>query len=182
MNDLNSIINKIRAIGPVLPGSLDSFYNVCGKPGCRCKDKQNPRKHGPYYRLSYSLAGRNSSMYVKQEDVDEARRMVDNYKKLRALTLELALVTLDSVRDRGVSDTLKLVESSSGRAGAVSWKEKCRQRVAQLKAAAVKIRDLTNSRDKWRQECLQLRKIVKKSEDKHSGNEDGVFSEQREKK
>ena len=53
---------------PFLPGSLAEHYNVCGKARCRCKDKVNPRKHGPYYRLSYSLRGKNSSIAVSRKD------------------------------------------------------------------------------------------------------------------
>ena len=36
------------------------------------------------------------------------------------------------------------------------WKAKSQRRQAQLKAAQVKIRDLTASRDRWRQQAQQL--------------------------
>jgi hypothetical protein len=35
------------------PGSLTRQYNVCGKAGCRCKDRAHPRRHGAYYKVSY---------------------------------------------------------------------------------------------------------------------------------
>jgi hypothetical protein len=164
MADVQSILNEIRHIGPVLPGSLDSFFNVCGKAGCRCKDQQNPQKHGPYYRLSYSLAGKNSSIFVKQHDVEAIKVMVDNYKKLRALTTELALATLDSVKKRGVAESIQQFENICTTDS--TWKDKCRIRAQQLKAAAVKIRDLSTSRDKWREECLQLRGQIKDAKTK----------------
>lgn len=160
MPSIRAIINEINQIGPVLPGSLDVFYNVCGKPGCRCKDKDNPRKHGPYYRLSYSLSGRNSSMFVKQQDAEAVGSMVENYRRLRTLTVELALATLDSFHKQGRAVVTRIASSgSAGNHG--SWKDKCIDKSAQLKAAAVKIRDLSNSRDRWRRECLALRKEVK---------------------
>ena len=105
MPNLRATMDEIRKIGPVLPGSLDAYHTVCGKPGCRCKDKDNPKRHGPYYRLSYSLAGRNSSMFVKQQDVERVRTMVSNYKRLRQLTVELALTSLESVKALGVAAT-----------------------------------------------------------------------------
>lgn len=157
MNRIESILKQIRDIGPVLPGNLESFYNVCGKPGCRCKDKQNPQKHGPYYRLSYSLSGRNSSIFVKNEDSERVRELVDNYRKLRELTLQLALANLDSVKQSGFAEALKLYKHLSNVSPKADWKSKCRQKADLLRAAMVKIRDLTKSRDKWRQECLQLR-------------------------
>jgi hypothetical protein len=149
-------MDEIRKIGPVLPGSLDAYHTVCGKPGCRCKDKDNPKRHGPYYRLSYSLAGRNSSMFVKQQDVERVRTMVSNYKRLRQLTVELALTSLESVKALGVAATTAGSSANEG-----TWKDKCLHKSVQLKAAAVKIRDLGNSRDRWRGECLKLRKEVK---------------------
>jgi len=39
------------------PGSLSKQYSVCGKAGCRCVDREKPRKHGPYYQLSYVHRG-----------------------------------------------------------------------------------------------------------------------------
>lgn len=163
MSTAASILEEIRQIGLALPGTLETVYTVCGKPGCRCQDKQHPQKHGPYYRLSYSLAGRNSSMFVKQDDVEDVRKMVDNYKKLRALILDLALTTLDSVKQSGVAQIVQ--QAASGcqnvyKSGS-SWKDKCRKRARLLKAAIVKIRDLSDSRDKWREECLELRSKIK---------------------
>jgi hypothetical protein len=167
MNRIESIRKEIREIGPVLPGSLETFYNVCGKPGCRCKDKQNPQKHGPYYRLSYSLAGRNSSIFVKNDDFDKVKELVENYRKLRELTLELALANLDSVKQVGITETLKLSQHVSDLTPKADWKSKCRQKSDLLRAAMVKIRDLTSSRDKWRQECLQLRSETNTLNAKH---------------
>lgn len=34
----------INALGPMLPGSISTQWNVCGKSGCRCKDQDNPKK------------------------------------------------------------------------------------------------------------------------------------------
>ena len=32
----------LTALGPVLPGSISKQWNVCGKPGCKCKDAKHP--------------------------------------------------------------------------------------------------------------------------------------------
>ena len=44
---------ELQGIGPMRPGSLSEQYTVCGKAGCRCADPKHPRKHGPYYQLSF---------------------------------------------------------------------------------------------------------------------------------
>jgi len=159
MQNMQDIINKIKNMGPVLPGSLDAYYTVCGKPTCRCRDKQNPQKHGPYYRLCYSLGGKNSSMFVKQQDAEAVQTMVNNYKELRELTTKLALTTLDSVKQEGVAEIIQQYCSDSIiiSTADLSWKEKCREISRKLRAAAINIRDLKNSRDKWRKESLQWR-------------------------
>jgi uncharacterized protein DUF6788 len=76
--------SKIAAIDDLRPGSLSEQYNVCGKPGCRCKDSP-PRKHGPYYQLSFTRKGKSSSRFVRREHLPLVRRQVSNYARLRAL-------------------------------------------------------------------------------------------------
>lgn len=81
-------------IGEMRSGSLSKQYNVCGKVGCCCKDKKNPKKHGPYYQLSYSHKGRSTSQFIKEEFLDDTKRQIDNYKKFKKLTemwVELAI-------------------------------------------------------------------------------------------
>jgi hypothetical protein len=80
------IKEELMSLGPLHPGSLSQQYNVCGKPGCRCKDPQNPRRHGPYYKVSYVFRGRFSSRFVPQGQVKTVRVELKNYKRLRKLT------------------------------------------------------------------------------------------------
>jgi hypothetical protein len=70
------------------PGSLGEQYNVCGTPGCRCKDPKAPRKHGPYFQLSYTWRGKSSSRFVRPERVAEMREKAANYKRFRELINE----------------------------------------------------------------------------------------------
>ena len=88
------IKNELGDLGPLHPGSLSRQYNVCGKPGCRCKARPKPRRHGPYYKVSYVFRGRFTSRFVPQQEVKAVRVELANYKRLRKLTeawVELAL-------------------------------------------------------------------------------------------
>lgn len=76
----------LGSLGEMRPGSLSRQYNVCGKPGCRCKDKAEPRKHGPYYQLSYVDAGRSTSQFIKVEFVAQTRQQIENYRQFKRLT------------------------------------------------------------------------------------------------
>lgn len=94
--------DELAAMGPFLPGSVSTQWNVCGTPGCRCKDKRNPRKHGPYYQLSYTASGRSSTMFVKPEDVECVRERVGRYRRVKELVKELAQAYVELVRENGL--------------------------------------------------------------------------------
>ena len=80
------IKTQLQALGPMRPGSLSSQYNVCGKPGCRCKDPEHPRRHGPYYQLNYVYRGKKSSKFIRKENLKRVRAELANYKRFRKLT------------------------------------------------------------------------------------------------
>ncbi len=77
---------QLRKHGAMRPGSLSRQYNVCGKPGCRCKDPQHPRRHGPYYQLNYVYRGKKTSQFIRREILRQVRTELANYKQFRRLT------------------------------------------------------------------------------------------------
>jgi hypothetical protein len=77
---------QLGALGAMRPGSLSEQYNVCGKPGCRCKDPEHPRRHGPYYQLNYVYQGKKTSQFIRKENVKQVRAELATYKKFRKLT------------------------------------------------------------------------------------------------
>ena len=82
---IKKVKKELMELGALRPGSLSQQYNVCGKATCRCKDPENPRKHGPYYQVSYSRKGKSSSVFVRPEDVAAVKKQLVNYKKLMEL-------------------------------------------------------------------------------------------------
>jgi hypothetical protein len=99
---IEEIKTRLAELGPIHPGSLSEQYNVCGTPGCRCKDPRQPRRHGPYYQLSYTWRGKSSSRFVRPERVAEMRRKVENYKRFRELVNEWVDLALELERaERG---------------------------------------------------------------------------------
>ena len=73
-------------LGDLHPGSLSKQFNVCGKPGCRCKDPRHPRRHGPYYQLNYVFRGKKTSLFIPRDQVPQLRAQLANYKSLRRST------------------------------------------------------------------------------------------------
>jgi hypothetical protein len=57
-------LKALLDLDPLHPGSLSRQYNVCEKIACRCKDPAKPRRHGPYYQVSYVHLGHSTSRFV----------------------------------------------------------------------------------------------------------------------
>ena len=76
-------------LGPMLPGSISTQWNVCGKDGCRRKDPKKPKKHGPYYQLSFTVGGKSSSMFIKADELSSVRDCVKRYKQFKKLNNDL---------------------------------------------------------------------------------------------
>jgi len=102
ITDLNS---EIMGLGPMLPGSISKQWNVCGTPGCKCKDPKHPIKHGPYNQLSFSIKGKSSSLFIKTEQLPEAERRIQRYKRFKELTPELIRAHVALAREQGLPNS-----------------------------------------------------------------------------
>jgi hypothetical protein len=91
---IQQIKAQLAASGDMRPGSLSKQYNVCGKSGCRCKDPENPQRHGPYYQLSWVHSGKSTTQFVRRPFLPLVKAELATYKTFRRLTdewVELAL-------------------------------------------------------------------------------------------
>lgn len=93
-----TIKRELLDLGPMHPGSVSEQYNICGTPGCHCKDPQRPRKHGPYYQLSYTRRGRSSTRFVRPDQVAAIRQKVANHRQFRQLIEEWIDLSVESER------------------------------------------------------------------------------------
>lgn len=94
-NHIQRIKEALVGLGEMRPGSLSEQYNVCGNPTCRCKDANNPRKHGPYYQLSFTHKGKSTTEFVKREAVTEVRRQLKNYQRFKKLVDKWVELSVD---------------------------------------------------------------------------------------
>ena len=90
----------LARLGPLHPGSLSRQYNVCGKPGCRCKDPKKPCRHGPYYKVSFVYRGRFNSRFVPRDQAKAVRVELANYKRLRELTEKWVGLSLRRAKEK----------------------------------------------------------------------------------
>lgn len=75
---------ELLTLGDLRPGTLSEQYNVCGKAGCACK-ADPPRKHGPYYQVSFTWQGRSHTQFVRRENLAATQQQLRTYERLRAL-------------------------------------------------------------------------------------------------
>jgi hypothetical protein len=92
---INKIKELICDLEDFRPGSLSEQYNVCGKVGCRCKNKENPEKHGPYYQISCYKNKKHTTRFVKKENIKGIKNEVETYKKFKTLIDEWILLNTE---------------------------------------------------------------------------------------
>jgi hypothetical protein len=68
--------------GPVMQGTISKTMLPCGKPNCACKAKR-PKLHGPYYRWSGLINGKQTSRTISKEVAKECERRIANYRKMQ---------------------------------------------------------------------------------------------------
>jgi hypothetical protein len=95
---IERIKQRLMTIGEMRPGSLSKQYSACQKPGCKCVDPVHPKKHGPFYQLSYSHHGKSTTQFIRPQFVAEVRRQLAAYKKFRTLTDEWVTLSLELTR------------------------------------------------------------------------------------
>jgi hypothetical protein len=81
---IRALKRELATLADLRPGTLTRQYNVCGSPGCRCK-ADPPKKHGPYYHLSYTRHGKGGTRSIAKEDLPTIKTAVANYARLRRL-------------------------------------------------------------------------------------------------
>jgi len=104
LRQIDKVKGELAALGDLRPGTLSTQYNVCGTPGCRCKASP-PKKHGPYYQVSFTRKGKSSTKFVRKEDLPAVRRQLKNYEAMKRLVdrwvdLAIELSNLRLTKDR----------------------------------------------------------------------------------
>jgi len=86
---------ELSEIGAMRPGSLSQQYSACQKRGCKCVDPVKPKKHGPFYQLSYSHRGKSTTQFVRPQFLTQVRRQLAAYKRFKTLTEEWVALALE---------------------------------------------------------------------------------------
>lgn len=107
---IKKIKTQIMEIEALRPGSLSKQYNICGVAGCKCKDPEKPKKHGPYFNLSYIHMGKKKTQFIRQNFSKEIELQNKNYKKFKKLTQMWITLEIERSNLRMIVENAKLDE------------------------------------------------------------------------
>ena len=97
---IEEIKAKLALIGEMRPGSINEQLTVCGNLNCRCANPKRPRKHGPYYQLSYVHQGKSTTQFIQKELVGAVIAQLANYKNFKVLTTEWVDIALTLAKEK----------------------------------------------------------------------------------
>ena len=81
---------QLMELSPLCSGSLHQQYLTCGKTQCRCHDRQDPQRHGPYYLWIRRMGGKQVNRTLRPgPELERVRKGIANYQKLQRLLEEL---------------------------------------------------------------------------------------------
>ena len=109
---IETIKMELLKIGEMRPGSLNPQLTVCGTPGCACADPKEPKKHGPYFQLSYVHQGKSTTQFIPKEFVPVISSQLKNYKTFKALTAEWVTLALALAKEKLALDKQRLKDTS----------------------------------------------------------------------
>ena len=92
------ITAEIAALGLPLPGSLVERRTRCGNTGCKCHGDP-PQLHGPYLTWTRKVDNKTVTRTLDTTQADALRPLMENSRRLRELTTELATLALQQVRN-----------------------------------------------------------------------------------
>ena len=106
----DSILRAIVALGDFRSGSITPTSGKCGKPNCRCHQPNNPG-HGPNIRLTRKQGGKTVTVtFSSPAELRKAQSEVEAFHRFRALSGELLEVNEKICTARPVEDTLTAQE------------------------------------------------------------------------
>ena len=106
----DSILRAILALGDFRSGSITTTSGKCGKPNCRCHRPDDPG-HGPNYRLTRKQRGKTvTESFSSPAELRKAQSEVQAFHRFQNLSRELLEVNEKICKARPVEDTLTAQE------------------------------------------------------------------------
>jgi len=149
---------KVLQEGPVLPGGIRESFETCGKANCKCKRVDDPKLHGPYNILSFSLKEKSSTMSLSEKEAPLAEKMVQRFQKAKFLLNELGIAYVSKGRGNNI---LKLEAPELGkvkkRGKSIVEKNKSKEQSKKNETNRMKIKNLSRDLKNAKNKCNKIK-------------------------
>lgn len=158
---INSKLNKLIEVlqeGPVLPGGIRESFGTCGKPNCKCNSVDDPKLHGPYNILSFSLKEASSTMSLSEKEALLASKMVKRFQEAKSLLNELGIAYVSKGRGNNISNLEAPELGQRKRRGkSIAEKNKSKEQSKKNEENRMKIKNLTRDLENAKKKCNKLK-------------------------
>jgi translation initiation factor 2B subunit (eIF-2B alpha/beta/delta family) len=133
--------------------------------------------------LSFTIAKKNSTKFIKDKDLDAVLLMQKKYKRLKEICQELPLAYLQLIKDEGVpgavsfakimgqildsektlSEQRLLYRISELEKNLSQWREKAIERTQANNTLKSRIKQLEKSRDSWKERAQKAEQVEQKA-------------------
>ena len=91
-----SLIGKIKSFNDFMKGTVYLSKRKCSNPKCKChQDKKYLHKS---YVLTVTKDGKTHTLSLRKGEVDEVRKLTENWKELKELVSELTDINMQIIK------------------------------------------------------------------------------------
>jgi hypothetical protein len=91
-NHYRELLEQLRGLGFVSPGSVVLRETSCNKPGCKCT-ADPPRRHGPYYQWTKKVKGKTVSRQLTPAEAELFQEWITNRRQLQRVIGQMERVS-----------------------------------------------------------------------------------------
>jgi hypothetical protein len=118
-SEYEKLKKNLLEIGMAIPGTIHALYALCGSEHCECAKDKNKR-HGPYYRWHYRVNGRQISIGISEQVVNQFEKWINNREELEQLMqkmLDMGAINAEKLISEDKLNPGKLKKSASRTSG-----------------------------------------------------------------
>lgn len=90
-------------LAPCCPAASARNGTSVANQDADARTKIIPKKHGPFFQLSYSVGGRSSSKFLKKDEFAVVKKCLQRYKRFKELGNELIATYVEEARRVGIA-------------------------------------------------------------------------------
>ena len=98
LKERDKLAARLSGCKHTLRGTIVKRGNICGKPVCICKRKNNPVLHGPYQYLSHRSRKSINMIFLNKKKLSRAIRGVREYNELIDLIYRISEINFEVLR------------------------------------------------------------------------------------